>query len=59
MVYSNTAVSVGGGGGINMVNPVTCMLSLFEPFNDAFEVDFFSSSGLHSYTISQTVNDSM
>ena len=42
-------------GEMSMVFPVTCLLSLFEAPNDAFEVQFFS--GLHFYTmISQTID---
>ena len=40
-------------GKMSMVNPVTCLFSLFEALNDAFERQFFS--GLHVYTISQTL----
>ena len=36
-----------------MVNLVTCLFSLFEALNDAFEVHFFS--GLHFYTLPETL----
>ena len=36
-----------------MVNPVTCLLSLFEAFKDALEVQFIS--GLQFYTLSKTL----
>ena len=31
-------------GEMSMVDPVTCLFSLFEALNDVFEVIFFSSS---------------
>ena len=37
-IYSNTVVY---GGNEYMVNLVTCLFSLFEALNDAFEVQFF------------------
>ena len=41
-------------GEMNMVNLVTCLFSLFEALNDAFEV-YTIFSGLHFYTLSKTL----
>ena len=33
-----------GGGGMSMVNLVTCLFNSFEALNDAFELQFFRAS---------------
>ena len=39
-----------GGGGVSMVNPVTCLFLLFEALNDAFKVHFSELNFLHLIT---------